>query len=169
MSGAGAAVARAAEEGPLPDPAGLRAIITPLASMPGALLPVLHAVQDALGYVPESALPLIAEVLNLSVAEVHGVVTFYHWFRRSPRGKKILRVCRAEACQAMGANALVAAAETRLGVSLHDTRADGTVTLDPIYCLGNCGCAPAVMVDDRVYGRVTPERLEEILLAEGLA
>jgi len=88
MSGAGAAVARAAGEGPLPDPAGLRAIITPLASMPGALLPVLHAVQDALGHVPESALPLIAEVLNLSVAEVHGVVTFYHWFRRSPSGKK---------------------------------------------------------------------------------
>lgn len=163
------AVARALEGEPLPDLAGLRAIITPLASLPGALLPVLHAVQDHVGYVPESALPLIAEVLNLSVAEVHGVVTFYHWFRRTAGGRKIVRVCRAEACQAMGANALVAAAEARLGVSLHGTRADGAVTLDPVYCLGNCGCAPAVMVDDRVYGRVTPERLEEVLVAEGLA
>ena len=170
MSRAGtAAAARAEDREPSPDLAGLRELITPLANLPGALLPVLHAVQDHLGYVPESALPLIAEVLNLSVAEVHGVVTFYHWFRRSPRGSKIVRICRAEACQAMGANALVAAAESRLGVTLHETRADGAVTLDPVYCLGNCGCAPAVMVDDRVYGRVTPEKFEEVLVAEGLA
>ena len=168
MSRAGAAAARASEGEAVPDLSALRVLITPLATLPGALLPVLHAVQDHLGYVPDSALPLIAEVLNLSVAEVHGVVTFYHWFRRTPRGQKIVRVCRAEACQAMGANALVELAEAKLGVPLHETRADGAVTLDPIYCLGNCGCAPAVMVDDRVYGRVTPARLEELLRTEGL-
>lgn len=154
---------------PVFDASGLRALIAPLAQLPGALLPVLHAVQDQLGYVPEAALPIIAETLNLSVAEVHGVVTFYHWFRRTPPGRTLMRICRAEACQAMGATGLIAAVEARLGVALHETRADGAISLEPVYCLGNCGCAPAVMVDDRVYGRVTPDTLEEVLAAEGLA
>lgn len=141
----------------------VRAICDQLSAEPGALLPILHAVQRELGYVPAAAVPLIAESLNLSRAEVHGVVTFYHFFRTSPPGERTLFICRAEACQSMGSAALEAHAKAKLGVEFHSTTDDGRLSLEPVYCLGNCACSPAVMIDETVYGRVTPERLDEIL------
>ena len=122
---------------------------------PGALLPVLHDIQDALGYVPDEAVPLVAKALNLSRAEVHGVLTYYHTFRRSPAGRQVVQLCRAEACQACGADALLARAEELLGCKLHETRADGAVTLEPVYCLGLCAAAPAMQVNGRLHARVT--------------
>ena len=145
----------------MPSPA--RALAEARAAQPGALLPILHAIQDRLGYVPETAVPIVADVLNLSRAEVHGVVTFYHFFRTKPPGKRTLYVCRAEACQSMGSRALENYARKKLGVEFHETTADGRLSLEPVYCLGNCACSPAVMVDETVYGRVTPQRLDEIL------
>jgi formate dehydrogenase subunit gamma len=130
---------------------------------PGALLPILHDVQRSLGYVPKSAVPVIADVLNLSRAEVHGVVSFYHLYRSTPPGERTLYVCRAEACQSMGARALEAGIKARLGIDFHETTADGRISLEPIYCLGNCACAPAVMVDETVHGRMTLERLDTLL------
>lgn len=130
---------------------------------PGALLPILHAVQDELGYVPEFAVGVVADVLNLSRAEVHGVVTFYHFFRRKPPGNQILYVCRAEACQSMGARDIERYAREKLNVDFHETTADGRFSLEPVYCLGNCACSPAVMIDETVYGRVTQARLDELL------
>lgn len=141
----------------------VRAIATDLASKPGALLPILHAVQKKFSYIPAEAIAILAEVLNLSRAEVHGVVTFYHLFRTSPPGRRTLYICRSEACQSMGSRALEAYAKQKLGVDYHGTTDDGSVSLEPIYCLGNCACSPAVMVDRTVYGRVTPNRLDEIL------
>lgn len=131
--------------------------------LPGALLPILHGVQDALGFVPREAIAQIAQGLNLSRAEVHGVVSFYHHFRTAPAGRHTVYVCRAESCQAMGANRLVAHAKAKLGVDFHQTTTDGLFTLEPIYCLGNCACSPAMMIDEELYGRVTPERFEEVL------
>jgi len=130
---------------------------------PGALLPILHAIQDAIGHVPEKSLPTIAKALNLSRAEVHGVVTFYHHFRSSPPGRHVVRICRAEACQAMGAEDLVGHAKKTLGVHIHGTSKDGAVTLETVYCLGNCACSPAVMVDDDLHGRVSKERFDAIV------
>ena len=135
-------------------------------SKPGALLPILHAVQHKVGYVPEESVPVIAQALNLSRAEVHGVVSFYHEFRTRPPGRHVVYMCRAEACQSMGAEALVEHAKTRLGVDFHGTTADGSITLEPIYCLGNCALSPAMLVDGELHGRVTPERFNEI--ASGL-
>lgn len=129
----------------------------------GALLPLLHAIQDDLGYVPESSYAEIAKALNLSVAEVHGVVSFYHHFRTSPPGKHVLQICRAESCQAMGAMSLEAHAKKTLGVDYHQTTADGSITLEPVYCLGNCACSPAVMLDEAVFGRMDHAMLDEIL------
>jgi formate dehydrogenase subunit gamma len=130
---------------------------------PGALLPILHAIQDEFGYVPEAAVAIVAETLNLSRAEVHGVVTFYHFFRTKAPGKHTLYLCRAEACQSMGARGLEEHARRKLNIDFHETTADGRFSLEPVYCLGNCACSPAVMVDETVYGRVTPQRLDEIL------
>lgn len=132
-------------------------------SMPGALMPLLHAIQDDLGYVPESSYPLIAKALNLSVAEVHGVVTFYHHFRTHAPGKHILQICRAESCQAMGSEVLEHHVKKTLGVDYHETTKDGAITLEAIYCLGNCACSPSVMIDDQVYGRVDIDRINEII------
>lgn len=143
--------------------AGLRQILEAHRARPGALLPVLHALQDALGYVPPSAVPIIAEALNLSRAEVHGVITFYHHFRTTPPGRHTLRICRAEACQSMGSAALEQHARRRLGIGYHDTTPDGALSLEPVYCLGNCACSPAVMIDGDLYGRVTPARLDALL------
>jgi formate dehydrogenase subunit gamma len=143
--------------------AEIRELAQARAADPGALLPILHAVQDRFGHVPEAAVPIVADVLNLSRAEVHGVVTFYHFFRTKPPGKQTLYVCRAEACQSMGSRALERYAREKLGVDFHETTADGRFSLEPVYCLGNCACSPAVMVDETVYGRVTPQRLDEIL------
>jgi formate dehydrogenase iron-sulfur subunit len=130
---------------------------------PGALLPILHATQDALGYVPPSAVDAIALALNLSRAEVHGVISFYPDFRTSPPGRHVVRVCRAEACQSMDGVALEQHARARLGIDFHQTTEDGAVTLEPVYCLGNCACSPAVMIDGKVHGRVTRERMDELL------
>lgn len=129
----------------------------------GPLLPVLHAVQEHLGFIDDADLPVIADVLNLSVAEVHGVVTFYRDFRRSPGGRTTIRICRAEACQAVGAEALAAHAGRRLGVRFGETTRDGAVSLDEVFCLGNCALGPAVQVDGRLHGRVTPTRFDALL------
>lgn len=137
-----------------------------LKDQPGALLPILHGVQDALGYVPEEAIPLIARELNLSRADVHGVVTFYHYFRTRPAGRRTIYVCRAESCQSMGAAKLEQHVKQRLGVDFHQTSADGAWTLEPVYCLGNCACSPAMMVDDELKGRMTPESFDAWLLSE---
>lgn len=129
----------------------------------GSLLPVLHAIQDRLGWVPPAVVPMVAGELNLTRAEVHGVLTFYHHFRQSPSGRHVLWLCRAEACQAVGAVALEAHAKKRLGVDFHGTTADGRYTLEPAYCLGNCACGPSVMVDRELHAHVTPERLDALL------
>ena len=143
--------------------APVREIAERHAARAGGLLPALHAIQDHLGYVPDESVPVIAEVFNLSRAEVHGVISFYHLFRTSPPGRKTLYLCRAEACQAMGARELERHAKARLGIEFHETTADRRFSLEPIYCLGNCACSPAVMIDDFVHGRVTPERLDALL------
>ena len=130
--------------------------------LPGALRPILHGIQDALGHVPPEVVPDIAQALNLSRAEVHGVVSYYHHFRSAPAGAQVLQVCRAEACQAMGAQALWQHACTRLGLQAAGTTADGAVTLEPVYCLGLCACAPSAMLDGEVIGRLDAEKLEEI-------
>jgi formate dehydrogenase subunit gamma len=148
---------------PLRDDAKIKELAEAHASRPGALLPILHAIQDELGYIPDSAVPIVARVLNLSRAEVHGVVTFYHFFRTHPAGRRTLYVCRAEACQSMGARELERHVREKLGIGFHETTADGRVSLEPVYCLGNCACSPAVMIDETVHGRVTPERLDELL------
>lgn len=132
-------------------------------SMPGALMPLLHAIQDDLGYVPESSYPSIAKALNLSVAEVHGVVTFYHHFRTHAPGRHILQICRAESCQAMGSEALEAHVKKTLGVDYHETTEDGAITLEAIYCLGNCACSPSIMIDERVCGRIDVDRINQII------
>jgi formate dehydrogenase subunit gamma len=148
------------------DPASpdtIAGIIAPMKSAPGALLPMLHAVQDALGFVPSEAVPIIADALNLSRAEVHGVISFYHYFRDTPPGRHTIRLCRAEACQSMGARALEAHAKRSLGVDFHQTTGNGAFSLEPVYCLGNCALSPAVMIDRELYGRVTPEGLDDLL------
>jgi len=133
------------------------------ASRPGPLLPLLHAIQDEMGFIPSRAVPIVAEVLNLSRAEVHGVISFYHLLRETPPGRQILYLCRAEACQAMGARDLERHAKEKLGVDFHETTSDGRYSLEPIYCLGNCACSPAIMIDDFVYGRVTPKRFDMLV------
>jgi formate dehydrogenase subunit gamma len=129
----------------------------------GPLLPILHGIQNALGYVPAESVPLVAQALNLSRADVHGVVSFYHYFRHTPPGRHVIHVCRAEACQSMNARALETHVKARLGVDFHETTANGSFTVEPVYCLGNCACSPAVMVDGELYGRVTPQRFDEIV------
>lgn len=130
---------------------------------PDELLEILHALQDELGYVPESTLPVIANALNLSRAEVHGVVTFYHDFHREPVGKHVIKICRAEACQSMGTDALCCHAENKAGTKLGGTSADGKYTLEAVYCLGNCALSPAVMIGDDLYGKVDAKRFDDIL------
>jgi formate dehydrogenase subunit gamma len=139
------------------------AIVAANAARPGPLLEVLHEVQRLLGYVPPAAIPQIASGLNLSRAEVHGVVSFYHHFRSTAPGRHVLQICRAESCQAMQGDALAAHAEQRLGVHFGETTVDGGLTLEAVYCLGNCACSPAILFDEEPHGRVTPERLDELL------
>jgi formate dehydrogenase subunit gamma len=134
-----------------------------LKGLPGALLPILHAVQEALRFVPKDAVPLIARELNLSVAEVHGVVTFYHYFLQERPGRQVMHLCRAEACQALGGVALEAHVKTKLGVDFHGTTLDGMITLEPVYCLGNCALGPSLMIDQKLHGRVTVERFDALL------
>jgi formate dehydrogenase subunit gamma len=126
-------------------------------------LPILHDVQAEFGYIPQDCLPHIALALNISRAEVHGVVTFYHDFRETPAGRHVVKLCRAEACQAMGGDALAAHARAKLGVDWHETSASGAVTLEPVFCLGLCACAPAAMVDGKLIARLDKDRLDTIL------
>lgn len=154
---------------PAPDLGAVSALIEQHRHTPGALLPLLHAVQDALGHVPPEVVPPIAAALNLSRAEVHGVISYYHHFRSAPPGRHVVQVCRAEACQACGSDALMAQAEQILGCAAHTTRADGAVTLEPVYCLGLCAQSPAVQINERVHARMTPERLRRLVnTLEGL-
>ena len=129
----------------------------------GGLLPILHAVQAEFGYVPQAALPVIAKGLNISKAEVHGVMSFYHDFRVEKAGVHVVKLCRAEACQAVGADALAAHTKQLLGIGWHGTTPDGSVTLEPIFCLGLCACGPAAMIDGRVVGRVDAARMDALV------
>jgi formate dehydrogenase subunit gamma len=133
-----------------------QARIRELERLPGALLPILHALQEEFGYIDPQATPLIASALNLSRAEVHGVISFYHDFRHHPPGRHVLRICRAESCQSMGCDALVQHVEKRTGVKLGETTPDGSLTVEQVFCLGNCALSPAVMLDGAPYGRVSP-------------
>jgi len=145
------------------DAATVTRIALNLADKPGPLLEVLHGVQHALGHVPAGAIPLIASALNLSRAEVHGVVTFYHHFRDTPPGRQTVQICRAEACQSMRGVELEAHAKIRLGIDFHETTPDGKYSLEPVYCLGNCACAPSIMIGEEIHGRVTPALFDELL------
>jgi formate dehydrogenase subunit gamma len=138
-------------------------IISEHSAREGATLVILHALQEAFGYVPEPALPMVAAALNLSRAEVYGVFTFYHDFRKEPAARHVLKLCRAEACQAAGGDALVARAQAKLGIGIGDTTTDSRVTLEPIYCLGLCATAPSAMLDGRLVGRLDAARIDALI------
>jgi formate dehydrogenase subunit gamma len=140
-----------------------RAIVNERSATPGALLPILHALQDEFGCVPREAEPLIAEILNITRAEVHGVVTFYHDFRHEPAGRHVLKLCRAESCQARGSDALAARVQERLGVSFGETTRDGRVTLDAVYCLGLCSVSPSAMLDGKIHARLDARKIDALL------
>lgn len=147
------------EHAPAPTAEEIRDVVAPLLHLEGPLLPMLHRVQEVWGHVPQEAVPVLADILNLGRTEVHGVISFYHDFRDHPAGRQVLKICRAEACQAVGGAAVAAETLARLGVDWHGTTPDGAVTVEPVYCLGLCACAPAAMVGERVIGRVTADRL----------
>lgn len=141
----------------------LESILDRLGDTEGALLPILHAIQAAKGYVPASAVPHIADRLNLSRAEVHGVISYYHHFRTEPAGKVVVQVCRAEACQAVGGEAFAQQAVQALGCDFHQTTRDGSVTLEPVYCLGQCACGPALMINDDVHALMNIDKLRRLV------
>jgi formate dehydrogenase subunit gamma len=145
----------------------VRAAFDAVGDIEGALLPVLHEVQARCGYIPADTVPLIADRLNLTRAEVHGVISHYHHFRDAPAGKVVVQVCRAEACQAVGAEQLAAHAVKSLGCDFHETSKDGSVTLEPVYCLGHCACGPSIMVGEDVHARVTPARFDQLIQRAG--
>lgn len=145
------------------DRAKVEAIAHALKDEPGALMPILRQIQDYLGWVPRDCVPLIANILNLSRAEVHGVVSFYHDFRHAPPGRTVVRVCRAESCQAIGGVALAEHVKQRLGIDFGETSKDGSFTLEAVYCLGNCACSPAAVIDDELMARVTPASFDTAL------
>jgi len=142
-------------------------IVRPYLGLEGPAMPMLHAIQAAFGFVPEASVPVVAEALNLSRAEVHGIVSFYHDFRHQPAGRHVVKLCRAEACQSMGADRLAAHAQQRLGISWHETTPDGAVTLEPIFCIGLCAAAPCGMVDERSLARLDAGRIDGVLEACG--
>ena len=137
--------------------------ISNLSSVRGACLPIMHAIQEELGFVPHEAIERIAEALNLSRADVHGVLTYYHDFRSEPPGRHVLKVCRAESCQAMGSERLESHGAAKHGAAMGETSASGDLTVEPVYCLGNCALSPAVQLDGKVYGRVSQDRLDTLL------
>jgi len=141
----------------------IQEIIASHKDMDGAAMPILHAVQEALGYVPEAAIPAIAAALNVSRAEMYGVVTFYHDFRREPAARHVLKLCRAEACQARGCDRVASALESALGIKFGETSADGQVTLEAVYCLGLCAVGPSAMVDDRIMARLTDAKVASLV------
>ncbi|WP_191601616.1 formate dehydrogenase subunit gamma [Marinomonas algicola] len=138
-------------------------IIASLKDMPGAMLPILHGIQDTQGYVPPEAVPLIADALNQTRAEVHGVISFYHLFRTTPPGKHVVQICRAEACQARGSRVLEEHVKTKLRVDYKGTTLDKEFTLEPVYCLGNCACGPSIRVNNDIVGRVTEEKFDQLV------
>ena len=142
-------------------------IISQFGAKPELLIQILHALLERYGHIPEEAVRQLADELNLSRADVHGVVSFYHDFRTEPPGEHIVKICQAEACQAMGSRALTAHAEKAIGTSMHSTSGDGKVTLEPVYCLGNCACSPAIMIDEKVYGRGDNDKLDQLLVDTG--
>ncbi|GAA4216130.1 formate dehydrogenase subunit gamma [Sagittula marina] len=142
-------------------------IVDAHSALEGPLLPMLHAVQEAFGYIPAQAHGPICEALNITRAELHGVITFYHDFREKPAGRHVLKICRAEACQSVGGANMAEALLAKLGLDWHGTTANGAVTIEPVYCLGLCACAPAAMVDDRVVGRVDAAKLDRLLAEAG--
>ena len=143
--------------------AAVRDACARLKALPGALLPILHAVQRSVGFIPKDAVALIAQELNLSIADVHGVLTFYHYFRQQRTGRHVVHICRAEACQALGGQALEAHAKASLGIDFHGTTADGSISLEPVYCLGNCALGPSIMIDERLMGRVSAPRFDALI------
>jgi formate dehydrogenase subunit gamma len=138
-------------------------IIGSMHGLEGPLLPILHGIQEEFGYVPQESLPVIAEALNISRAEVYGVVTFYHDYRSHPAGRHVLKLCQAEACQSMGSDAVAARFKQLLGIDFHETTRDGAVTLEPVYCLGLCACSPSAMLDGEVIGRLDTAMVDEIV------
>ena len=138
-------------------------IISGFKTMRGGLLPTLHALQEEFGYVDDTAMPVLAKTFNLSQADIYGVITFYHDFKRTRPGRHTIKVCRAESCQSMGSEELLADIKKRLNVEMHGKTADGQFSLEQVFCLGNCALSPAIMVDKTVYGRVTPERVDTIV------
>jgi len=143
------------------------AILADHEGLEGPLLPILHAVQAQYGFIPAEVVQIIADRLNITRAEVHGVISFYHDFRDAPAGKHVVKICRAEACQAVGANALSERALEKLGLDWHGTTANGAVTIEPVYCLGLCACGPVAMVDGKVIGRVDAAKLDKLLAEAG--
>lgn len=141
----------------------VRAILDANGSGPGMLLPALHAIQDALGFIPSESVTAVADAFNLSRAEVHGVISFYHDFRTAPPPRHTIRVCRAEACQSMGGDLILAHAEKTTGCREHEQSGDGRFSIEPVYCLGHCAAAPAIMIDDTPHARVTPAALDKLL------
>lgn len=148
------------------DMSAVEAIIAQRKSMPGAMLPILHGIQEKVGYIPSEVVPLIAQELNVSRAEVHGVITYYHYFRQTPPGRHVVQICRAEACQAMGGDALAAHAKAALACDFHETTEDGAFTLEPVYCLGQCACGPAIMIGDDLHARVSSDKFNRLLDAK---
>lgn len=138
-------------------------VISEFRGVEGPLLPILHGLQEEFGYVPNESLPVIANALNLSRAEVYGVVSFYHDFRKHPAGRHVLKLCQAEACQSMGSDAVARKLQEKLGIGFHETTKDGAVTLEPVYCLGLCACSPSAMLDGNVIGRVGDDEIEDML------
>ena len=147
----------------LPEQALIQQLVQQHADEPGALLPLLHDIQDKLGFIPASSVPSIAQGLNLSRAEVHGVITYYHHFRSTAPGKHVIQVCRAEACQSCGSEELWALAEKLLGCKGHETSANGMYSLEPVYCLGLCASSPAVQIGDKLHSRVNEAKLTRLV------
>lgn len=147
------------------DPVAIAAIIARRQSMPGAMLPILHEIQEVVGYIPSEVVPAIADGLNVSRAEVHGVITYYHFFRQHPAGRNVVQVCRAEACQARGGEALADHAKAALGCDFHQTSSDGDFTLESVYCLGHCSCGPNIMIGDDLHARVSTDKFNQLLQA----
>ena len=145
----------------------IQAVIDKELHLEGPLLPILHGLQATFGHIPDKAIPLVGAALNITKAEVHGVMSFYHDFRKLPAGRHVVRICRAEACQSMGGKALADETLASLGLDWHGTTANGAVTIEPVYCLGLCACAPAAMVNDKVIGRVDKSRMDKILQEAG--
>ncbi|MFO1176116.1 MAG: formate dehydrogenase subunit gamma [Paracoccaceae bacterium] len=151
----------------IPTEERVREIVARHIGLEGPLLPIFHAIQQEFGHVPQLAIPVIAKELNIGRAEVHGTMSFYHDFRTQPAGRHVVKLCRAEACQAAGAERVADHAREKLGVDWHETTKNGSVTLEPVFCLGLCACGPSALVDGKVVGRLDEAKLDKILAGVG--